>query len=399
MIGENESIEVDDVVYTVSDAVFYDGELSVEFTAKWLGEMEDDWEAVFKQKTSDFLQCDLVHEVEPRVYQHYRGNLGMKNPVSDTLTELSISLSGDTVTALICYNNVSAWKEENEVPVTVITESGETFEFTLTPLPLVEYEHTEERIELSDGSSFVFGTTHMGAENVIVGFEHVNLQEYEVAPLISNNYKGMGTWSSKTKNVVLIDKDGNEIPTQRIQSEAQVNGGIRRLFQLSFPKVESGTYTLQIPYVCLSKNAESKTVSLELPTEDGGYKECDKTVLFEDGSGYRILGIRCEKNIVTWENMVGNDWVLMEEIEWRYYITYETISTSNLEFCFAEMQGTTNDGTRIAPFVDRDGNYYFSVKENALQAETPVESAEIQFQNPVYVLDERIATDITLQTE
>ena len=80
-------------------------------------------------------------------------------------------------------------------------------------------------------------------------------------------------------------------------------------------------------------------------------------------------------------------------------MTYETISTSQLEFCFAELEGKMDDGTKINPFVDRDGNYYFSMKESAQPEIKQPSSVELHFQNPVYVLDEKITTEIILQEE
>lgn len=143
---------------------------------------------------------------------------------------------------------------------------------------------------------------------------------YRLSELLVNNFKGLGSMEPGT--VTLTGEDGQVWEAESIMGGFQ--GGDEIV--LSFPEVEPGVYTMQIPFLCLDSSQETGTVLLKMPEEVGERVPCDETMLFPDGTGIHLTGV------TLLEKRKGNT-EFASDVLTKYELELEPISTKELTFC------------------------------------------------------------------
>ena len=404
--GNDEDTDVvvmGDVAYQITDAAYYDSQMKIEVSAKWLGVKEGDWKEKLRLNVDEHIYADekrLWTYGIPLPYQYKNGTVFCDGDNRIELIPKVYDLRYDTiddVTGIIkLYMEYEGFLEENEekeIPLKIALVQDHMVEITLKQLPMIEYKYKEETIRLGDDSIIAIGPNYTGDSNTIISLYHMDGTEYEVSAWITNHYGGVGTWTDKVKPIVLLDKEGHETTVQRVMGESSNDVGIGKDFQLYFPKLAPGEYALEIPYLCLLKEGSTEELVLEVPMEDGVVKECDYHIYFEDGAGYHITGIRRQKEVQITEAMLfDGTWVEQEIINWNYYLIYETISAGEMIFCHSDVEGTTKSGTRVSGNMDIENQFYLKVQ----QEEAP-RQLTVTFKKPVYILDEPISVALTIQ--
>ena len=202
-------------------------------------------------------------------------------------------------------------------------------------------------------------------------------------------HSAYGLGKRERENAILTDEQGAFYHSMRISYNGEEE---RERFELYFPAVPEGDYTLTLPYLCMSKEENSQTVTLDLPTGEENYKTCDETVLFADGNGFHIVGIeRTEyiENIVN-VNPDGSLESVIELKQWTYALDYEAISMEGeLEFCTALIQ-TIN--TEYVKGIDEKERPTVTINQTA-----NIESVEIYFTNPVYIWDQELKWNVLIR--
>ncbi len=392
-----------EVSYQITDAAYYDSQLKIEMTARWMGGESEDWiedlrKTLDKQFFEEIIKARESNDIEK--FKHCIGTVILNNDGTKYMLSSSYGIKlksiddyTKTVKLYLEYEGFIEENEEKEIILNFVFSEKYQVPITLKQLPMMEYKYKEETIRLGDESILAIGPNYTGDSNTIISLYHAGGTRYEVSAWLTNHYGGVGTWTDKVKPIVLIDKDGHETAVQRVVGETSVDTGIRTDFQLYFPKIAPGEYTLEIPYLCLLKEGSTDEIVLDLPMEDGVVKECDYHIYFEDGSGYYITGIRRQKEVQITEAMLfDGTWTKQETINWNYFLIYETISAGEMIFCHSDVEGTTKSGTRVSGNMDIENQFYLKVQ----QEEAP-QQLTATFKAPVYILDEPISATLTIQ--
>ncbi|MCI9220945.1 MAG: sigma-70 family RNA polymerase sigma factor [Lachnospiraceae bacterium] len=111
---------------------------------------------------------------------------------------------------------------------------------------------------------------------------------------------------------------------------------------LSFPPLEPGEYTMTIPYLRMESSQISSGAYIPLPREVGETVACDESLLFPDGTGYRLTGVRM-KYYEAYEDKIyeedGERLVTQDpDPIFEYELMLEPISTEKLFFRHATFE-------------------------------------------------------------
>lgn len=216
--------------------------------------------------------------------------------------------------------------------------------------------------------------------------------------------------------VTLTGKDGRAVEPLRIDC------GMWGLDEtvLQFPAMESGKYTLAIPYLMLESSQTSNAVYLPLPKEEGEIAACDQTLLFPDGTGIHLMGIRMEhyaegdEIIDDYEGGAVTTQVLYPTF--RYEMMFETVSLEKLKYGQAffetryiygdlpEMEageffelGLEEQNRLQDPMVSMGANYYGDVVFlNIEEAEAP-DWLELRLREPSHMYDQSFEVKVTVE--
>ena len=399
---ETDEIVIGDVAYQVTDAAYYDCQMKLEVTTQWRGEKEGDWKEEFKRIVDEQLFGDerqAMNHGTKRVYKYNSGTifLGNSNKVELECRDFYIRANSmddrnGTMKIYLEGRGFIEADENGEIPLRIALLQDHMVTLTLKELPIMEYKYKEEKIRLADGSILAIGPNYSGDSNTILSLYHIGGTEYEAASWLTNHFGGIGIWADKVEHIVLLDQEGNAVESQRVSGEDSVDPGIKKVFQIYFPKVSAGEYTLEIPYLCLLKEGNTEEIVMNLPMEDNVVLQCDYSIHFEDGCGYHITGIRRQKEVEIMESMMfDGTWVEQEIIIWKYYLTYETVSAGNLIFCHSYVEGTTEKGRDVTGNMDMNNQLYLKIQ----QEEAP-QQCTVRFKDPVYILDELISAQIII---
>ena len=293
----------------------------------------------------------------------------------------------------------------DKIDVSIVLPEGNEFFVTMKKLDVKEYsessEDTSEGVKRNsavvNGIYMKTGLTALKEGMAIVNLYQENPEEYKIDDLITRGY----FWyqEGEIEHPVLIDSAGNSYERCRINvQDTETETGYRRGFEIYFRNIEPGEYILRIPQLCLRKEAMTEPVEIDLPMEEDDYLGCDQTVLFDDGTGLHITGIRRHCTITYQYNLSNGQVDIIEGRRWDYELLYEPVSGSpetEPQFVIAKATGTASNGQSVnasVPYIDDREFYALSV-----ESEDIPESLNVQFYSPVYVLKKEVLFDITLQ--
>lgn len=309
---------------------------------------------------------------------------------------------------------------EEQIKVSIVLPSERIFDVTLAKLEMKEVEIEEEENvgDINEGSDEVTdenikeetgllklpgdveirrGISTLSNGMAIVGLSQENIGEYKISDMLTRN----SFWyNAASRHPVLVDSEGNIYKHQRIsRKDVETEEGIRSEFEIYFQGIEAGDYKLKIPQICLKKDMVTETIELSLPTGEEDTLACDLNVLFPDGTGFHITEIRRSEGI---KNKYfcddGVNWRLVEVHVWNYELLYEPVSVSEIQFVTARGIGTSSNGQSVNSQLkeDKEGNetYVFEV-----ESEEMPETLSLKFMEPVYLLEQEIEFDITIQEE
>lgn len=385
LVNEGEYLENNILKFTVTDAVYKDGSLEVVFEIVWIGEEITDEE--FERK---------ILNVDPEIdiwdeYLYVLGDEGQKNrfksiKVKGIRDELACQIT------VIAESDVTLKAVNNEITVQLGIDEGKEVTLRLSKLEIQEYEESANIYVLPDSSTLSLGPSIASSDFTYVNLEYDNSGKYQLGAFLLNSMYGMGV--ETIESAALTDDTGNVYSSMIITS---TDVDQRQEFSLRFMGVPAGTYMLKLPYLCVMKDEVSETATLNLPTGDEEYKECDVTVLFEEGYGLHITGIRREESYnldVTYEDD-GSETITKSNLVWKYYLEYEAISNDQeMKFCSALVQVVNAEELRA-----EEGVGYGNLSQIRIPQEFDVESVEIYFTKPTFKLQQEIEMEVTIVEE
>lgn len=310
---------VDDITFSVKDAVYQDGLLYLAFSVRYQT-AEDD---ISKRQQLYSYFAKLAINGEPAKFdgsswETYKSTESImeiqccwlpenkKEPLS---LEISLTNSNETKPALMFSLELSKVSEQEDASALGTLLLFEDTGFLVTP-----------GIKEEEGTEFSLYTLNGGLKE----------GAYRFSPLLVNNLKG--TDGRAPEKVTLTAEDGTIHESIGIQGRciAEMN-----LISLRFPQVEPGEYLLSIPYLCLDGTQQSETAFLRLPTEPGESLPCNETILFPDGTGIHLTSITAELYEAGETIQINSDICFMEEHGWWYRLEFEPVSKGDLLFCVA----------------------------------------------------------------
>lgn len=384
------SYQKDDVRYYVLDALYCEQKLSLKFAVEWVGLIDDDmqWDKQFEAYEADFyeqLEKQLKLEEFLRVESEKKDFYllpGLSKIQNENVSVFSVELQLEE----------ELDEALKEVDVTIQISEEMIFDLSMKEMETLEYEETDEQTAFLDVGTLRTGPVYQGETHTIASLYYENFKEYQLTPLITNDYKGIGNWNSE--NIVLMDENGQEVKTQRIMCQDVTAEQPQKIFELYFPLVEDGEYVLKIPYLCLTRNWTTETQTVQLPTGENDYLECDIKMLFEDGSGMHITGIERSETFIEHETYdeATNTVHQIKKKRWIYTLEYEMQSVADLLCTVSMAQGKSSEGTIITNRIDEENRYAIAIE----QEEEP-QQMMIELVNPIYILNRETTFNITIQ--
>lgn len=260
-----------------------------------------------------------------------------------------------------------------------------------------EKESEVDSLKLPGNVEVRKGISTLSDGTAIVGLSQENIGEYKITDMLTRN----SFWhNGVSRSPVLIDSEGNTYRNARVsRKDVETEEGTRSEFEIYFQGIEPGDYTLEIPQIALKKDMETEVIELPLPTGEEDSLACDLEILFSDGTGFHVTEIkRSEGTKYKYWCDDGVNWRLIEVHVWKYELVYEPVSVSEIKFVTAQGKGVDVNGNGVYSQLneDKDGNeiYVFEVESEDMPG-----SLNLQFFNPVYLLEQKIEFNITIQEE
>ncbi|MGN1267013.1 MAG: RNA polymerase sigma factor [Dorea sp.] len=399
-----QSYEKDGVHYEIEEAIYSKGllEVYVDITCldeKWL---EEDKTVIGSNNGQDIVIPtdgrlwinDLNDEILERGY--VRSEEGSKCKLMGTARWDPVAET-EGWEYIVYYK--AEWKPENEgediIYVTFALNETMVFDLVLTKTKVREYEEEETVEAVGVDIQLQLGPAMTDGKTAIVYLEQRNIEEYKITNLIGNSYYGLP--GKQTAYPYLTDAQGNSYTMQRILARDNKEENTKS-FEIYYPNVAAGEYTLEIPYLCLQTTAESEVAELQLPTGEDPYLECDVKILFADGSGYHIKGLTrsLEEEYIYNVEKDGTLNIITTNC-WYYEVNYEVVSTGNVEFSTALACASEEEEKEISSVYQKKPgkDYAFYIKINS---EEMPESAQLKFTNPVYILNEAFSFPVTIRS-
>lgn len=268
-------------------------------------------------------------------------------------------------------------------------EQDEVLDVVLTSAELREYDAAQTEIAYLDGLTWTLGPAIAGEEFTVVNMSQSGDGTWSVSPQFTSSRYGLpeGLWQP----IVLIDAQGEEYELRYGSVDDQNTAQAQ--YNLYFPSVPAGDYTLRIPYIFLKSSGASDTFALTLPEAEGEVLACDVTATFPDGSAIHITGITKSEYIQLAYDLDTESGELVENSAyyWQYALDIQTISTGSPVLHMAVPECV--DGTAILSDISESGVLAFRV----LQGDEP-KTITLRFIDPEYLLDGEFTLKLSIQS-
>lgn len=223
---------------------------------------------------------------------------------------------------------------------------------------------------------------------------------YTLSQFLTRGYTG--TYDDRT--IALVAADGT-----RYSSRGVFGGSSSALMerQIYFPEAPAGGYTLEIPYLCVSKTEETASVTVELPTGLGQTLPLDETVYFADGSGIHLTGVSYQRSESPGA-YTEQDGTFVQRIVyiWSYVFEFELISkaemvltdfhvSNTVPLAAQTLQGSESRGrgapNTFAIVFDESNNGHRGIYQEGGDYEMT-----LSFHTPTYILDQPIEIPVAV---
>lgn len=262
-------------------------------------------------------------------------------------------------------------------------------DITLVPARFREFEVEAKSMVFLEGLEWVPGPALTGQEQTIVNMTQYSAGTWSVSPqLTSSRY---GRTPGERLPIVLVGEDGAEYEMRYGVLNGSASEGTAS-YDLAFPPVPAGTYTLEIPYLFLQSSQSTGTVTFELPEEEDQTMPCDVTASFPDGSQLHITGIgKTQYEQISYDLFEGSDELVENRVYyWEYALEMQTVSADGPSLCMAIPECVGD--TAIYSGISADTGLVFRI----LQGEEP-EEIVLRFVEPEYLLEEEFSLEVTVQ--
>ncbi len=285
-------------------------------------------------------------------------------------------------------------EEANPARITMPLYMGEEhlMDITLVPARFREFEMEQKSIAFWDDLEWLPGPAMAGEEQTVVNMIQYSDGTWSVSPqLTSSRYS---QFPAEHSSILLISEDETEYELRYGSADNYPadSGTALSQYNLYFPPVPAGTYTLAIPYIFLKSSETSDPFTLTLPLTEGQTLACDVTALFPEGSGIRITGVTKSEYIQTSYDLDAESGELVERntYYWDYVLDIQTLSSNALTFHMAVPECV--DGTSISSAISEKGELSLQI----LQGEEPSEIT-LRFTEPEYLLKQAYTLEVTVQ--
>lgn len=377
--GEDEnaaSIDLNNIRYSVERALFSEGTLSIDVRVTALdGTGVDGIPSVL-----ELIRADFVEENNEQLFVEFNEKTYKKEENT------------------YIFTFTGAWDlAEKDLDVIrgkiVLHTEDASIDLKLEMSKLEIKEDTKsEVLESSDGSvRLKLGPSALNEKYVTISLIQEAVGKYKISNLIGNSYYGL---PGKTiQYPYLTDAEGNQYSMMRTSAKDIIEEGTSmRSFELYFTGVGEGDYTLSIPYLCLEGNAETAWTELSLPTGESDYQAYDEMILFPNGEGFHLQGLTRSEVIGQRYNVSAEGELEILDIHyWCYEMEYEAVSGMGFLFYNARSRGTTSDGNSVMLITGTKDVLYFRI-----ECEEMPTSMQVQFYNPVYILEEAFTIPLTI---
>lgn len=399
--GERPVCEKDGVIFTVTDAVYREGELYLAIFASFpagTGEERRRF-AEIADYYMGFCQGEGLSMVPELGTSHRSFEEGERmsawfywQPEEDS-GELSLLLRLDpTGEDGRIRETTLYYRADGEEETFGMKGEAPVFELKLTRLDFSEDISSLGQTAEYPGGSLLIRPGHTVGEGAGISLYSISEREgYAVSPFLTQSSRGTG--SGEHRPPYLTDASGKEYPAQAV-SDSTSKLAEKALY---IPGAGAGIYTLVIPQLCLEGEAETESVSLSLPSEEGEVQRVDGEVSFPDGDRVRILNVKAEKGAerIEWSRE-GEIWT-EERNYWRYILDCESISgkKSGEEpvLCSFNASAEFRGGSERASISVLSGNQIILT----YQGEEPQTEAVIKFHSPVYLLEQEIREEVEIK--
>lgn len=232
----------------------------------------------------------------------------------------------------------------------------------------------------------------------IIQLYQKNIGEYEITDWMTQY--PLNFHNTTNNGPVLADSVGNNYSYMRVSSQLETDAsGSNKEFEIYFRNITPGKYRLRLPALCLKTSGVSNAVTIPLPTGEDSYLDCDITLFFPDGNGMHITGI--ERSEYTDIYYTGDEYgVTAREFHtWRYRPVFEIISTSKALSLYgadatvtASNHAFSNGAINVWDAATREMCYFFEVESDDMP-----ESINVQFSNPIFLYNQELTFDVTIQ--
>lgn len=401
--GENPSYEKDGFIFTVTDAVYQNGELYVAFFVSFPSGGEE--ERMRFSGIADYYMEGCQGEgltVVPELGTSHRlleeGERFLcwfHWKPDESREKLSLSLRLDP-----------AW-ESGEIPEIFFDDEGKegsyrmtgeapSFELTLNKLAFEEELSVLGVTAEYPGGSLLVRPGHVAGEGSLISLYSLSEREgYAVSPFLTQSSRGTG--SGEYRPVYLIDEAGKEYPARAV-SDSTAKLAEKALY---IPEASAGKYTLVLPLLCLEGEEETESFDLSLPAADGEEQEINREVSFSGGETVRILRVKAERSAEVFEwKREGETWT-EEKVSWSYFLNcgIDSGRKSGDEPVLCSFNAS-------AEFVREEDGESVKAQVSVLpgsqiiltfQGEEPPSEITLKFHSPVYLLEQEIRAEIEIE--
>ncbi len=405
------SCVVDGITFTVTDAVYHDGLVTLEvmaYSPHGLVRNEDltdqIWEqerdiAIVESHIASMSGEGLTRELQVGPYQEAgAGNelkteltfRGQPEETGDTL-KLSLSMPARLNTEGKKEVQFRVHDEEYYVP---ITDAESAFELVLSRAAFEEELAQIGSICMAGDYSFVVQPGTVDGEGVVLPlYQLYSDGKYRFSSLLVNNFRGMGSY--ETEDVTLTAEDGSVYTAGRIQGD---NAGYRDEIRMFFPEVPAGRYRLHLPYICLDGSDRTEPVTVPLPQAGEQEVRCDVKVLFPDGAGFHITGLRRLNDEYGTVSIGDKNSGIIYKQGWCYLLECEPVQAGELTFCTALCEPEFRIPDRnLETFIPMTCSEVGGKLYIACDYEDMLEEVSLVFYAPVYVLEQEFELDVNVK--
>ena len=256
------------------------------------------------------------------------------------------------------------------------------------------YNYLDTGIMIRDGVAYPGGS-------YVSVYPYQSETAYTLAQFLTKGYTG----AYDDRIIELEAADGTRYPSRGV-----FGGTASALMerQIYFPDAPTGEYTLEIPYLCVSKTDETSSVTAALPTGLGESLPLDETVYFTDGSGIHLTKVSYERS-ESLSAYTQQDGTLAERSVyiWGYVFEYELICNEELILTDFHVSNTVPVGDQVLNGSESRGRgapNTFAIRfeetnnrHRELYREGGDYEMTLSFHSPTYILDQQIRIPVTIE--